>query len=65
MPAPLARPDDEEEATILPIKTNDNKILDEKIEMIPYIPDDNYGFSKKAITTQVLKIFYRLHNSSL
>lgn len=54
MPAPLAKPDDEEESTILPIK-NDKTILD---EMIPYIPDDNYGFSKKAITTQVFMIVY-------
>lgn len=53
MPAPLAKPDDEEESTILPIK-NDKTILD---EMIPYIPD-NYGFSKKAITTQVFMIVY-------
>lgn len=55
MPAPLAKPDDEEEATMLPIPNKLNStILDGKSEMIPYIPDDNYGFSKKAITTQVL-----------
>lgn len=61
MPAPLAKPDDEEEATMLPlpIKHNDNPInLDDKNGMIPYIPDENYGFSKKAITTQVFMIFY-------
>lgn len=61
MPAPLAKPDDEEEATMLPVRIENIEnptILNDKNEMILYTPDDNYGLSKKAITTQVFMIFY-------
>lgn len=57
MPAPLAKPDDEQEedAIMIPITKNNSKIIldDKEDTMVPYSPDENYGFSKKAITTQV------------